>query len=109
MSKQPVVEAKRIVDQDKTDRHGLELVRGREVDLSDVQELRVKLIRRDKGIWSPHSYYLHRMERDILTAGMTKDEFKRRSAVALNMEQPLKLRKKFRNAEWKFTRTGEWD
>jgi len=107
MASQPIAEAKRIVVQHKTDRHGLELVRDREVDLSDVQELRVKLIRRDKGIWSPHTDYLYRMERDILTKGMTKGEFKRRSATVLKMEQPLN--KKFRNAEWKLARTGEWD
>jgi hypothetical protein len=106
-ARQPVTEAKRIVDQHETDRHGLELVRDREVDLSDVQELRVKLIRRDKGIWSPHTDYLCRMERDILTKGMTKGEFKRRSATVLKMEQWLN--KKFRHAEWKLARTGEWE
>jgi hypothetical protein len=104
---QPIAEANRIVVQHKADRNGLELVRDGEVDLSDVQELRVKLIRRDKGIWSPHTDYLHRMERDILTKGMTKDEFKRRSATVLKMEQWLN--KKFRHAEWKLARTGEWE
>ena len=106
-ARQPIVEAKRIVDQHETDRHGLGVLRGQEVDLSDVQELRVKLIRRDKGIWSPHTNYLHRMERDIISEGMTKGEFKRRSATALKIEQPLS--KKFRDAEWKLARTGEWD
>jgi len=106
-AKQPVAEAKRIIERYKTNRLGLELVHGRDIDLSDVQELRVKLIRRDKGIWSPHTDYLHRMERDILTKGMTKDEFKRRSATVLKMEQWLN--KKFRHAEWKLARTGEWE
>ena len=106
-ARQPIVEAKRIVDQHETDRHGLGVLRGQEVDLSDVQELRVKLIRRDKGIWSPHTDYLCRMERDILTKGMTKGEFKQRSATVLKMEQWLN--KKFRHAEWKLARTGEWE
>ena len=106
-AKQPVTEARRIVEQYKADQYGLELVHDRDVDLSDVQKLRIKLIRRDKGIWSPHTDYLHCMERHILSTGMTKGEFKRRSATALKMEQPLS--KKFRDAEWKFARTGEWE
>ena len=106
-AKQPVVEAKRIVNQQSVDRHKLDIVQDQEIDLSDVQELRVKLIRRDMGIWPPHTDYLNRIEIDILTRGMTSDEFKRRSAIALNMEQPIDKKKRY--AEWKFARLVEWD
>jgi hypothetical protein len=78
-------------------RHELGLVDGPEIDLSDVQELRTKLIRRDYGIWSPHTDYLHRMEKDILSGDMDLVEFKRRASVLLNMEQALS--KEFLKAE----------
>lgn len=103
---QPVREAKRIVQQYEADVIGVERDADQLVDLSDVQELRVKLIRRDYGIWSPHTDYLARMENDILTDGMSWEEFKRRSVVVMKMVQPLE--KSFRKAEYKLARTGEW-
>jgi hypothetical protein len=90
-AKQPVKEANRIISHYMTNRHELELVDGPENDLSDVQELRAKLIRRDYGIWSPHTDYLHRMEKDILSGNMDLVEFRRRSSVVLEMEQPLRV------------------
>jgi hypothetical protein len=47
------------------------------------------------------------MEKDILSGNMDVVEFRRKSSVALEMEQPLS--KKFRHSEWKFARTGEWE
>lgn len=104
-AKQPVREAKAIVARHRADRHKIELTSGRAIDLSDVQELRVKLIRRDYGVWSPHTDYLNRMERDILSGTMTASELKRRSTVLFGMKQPLS--KKFRKAEWLLSRIGE--
>lgn len=96
-AKQPVAEAKRIVQQYRTDRARVIVEPHQEIDLSDVQELRVKLIRRDKGIWSPHTDYLARMERKILAGEMTVEEFKKQSLVVLRMKPTLS--KHFRKAE----------
>ena len=104
-AKQPVREAKAIVARHRADRHKIEITRGRALDLSDVQELRVKLIRKDYGVWSPHIDYLKRMEIDILSGIMTANDFKCRSAVLMGMEQPLS--DKFRKAEWLLSMTGE--
>ncbi len=105
-AKQPVREAKRIVQRYEADKHKLNKEPLRAVDLSDVQELRVTLIQRDLGIWPPHTDYLRRMELDILTIGMTWDEFERRSVEAMKMEQALE--KAFRKAEKTLALTGKW-
>jgi hypothetical protein len=76
------------------------------IDLSDIQDLRAKLCCRDRGIWPPHSDYLRRIKEDLLSGKLTKAEFKRRSVVLLEMEQPLS--KEFREAEYRLMMTGEW-
>ena len=88
-AKQPIKTATKIAERALIDVDGQEIPVGSDLDLSDVQELRVKLLRRDFGIWPPHTDYLNRMEVDILSGAMTKQEFKRRSSVLLRMEQPL--------------------
>jgi hypothetical protein len=105
-AKQPIKEAKRIVQHHEANRLDVAAEYQRPVELSDVQELRVKLIRRDYGIWSPHTDYLHRMEKDILTTGMSWEEYERRAVVVMKMEQPLS--KEFRKAERDYARTGKW-
>ena len=60
-----------------------------EIDFSDVQELRVKLIRRDGGIWDPQAVMLHRMDVDIGTEGMSRDQFQEQAGLALGMRQAL--------------------
>lgn len=105
-AKQPVREARRIVQRALTTKNGMEVPIGAELDLSDAEELKVKLIKRDLGIWPPHSNYLLRIMKDIISGSITKAEFERRSAVLLGMEQPLS--KKFRVAEHKYQTTGDW-
>ncbi len=86
-AKQPKSEANRLIR-----RLQGELVEGvfsndNYLDLSDVQELRVKLIRRDRGIWPPHSDYLTKMEYMILDGSMTPKVFKEMSGLALNRKR----------------------
>ena len=59
------------------------------IDFSDVQELRVKLIRRDGGVWEPQALMLRRMEVDIATKGMTGEEFRERAGVVWGLRQVL--------------------
>ena len=104
--KQPIRRARQIAERTMTNRKGIKVPVNAKLDLSDVQELKAKLIKRDFGIWSPHSDYLRRILEDILSGNITKAEFERRSAVLLDMAQPLS--EDFRKAEWKLARTGEW-
>ena len=103
MAKQPMREAKRIDKQRKKDVALRGVETGSKVDLSDAQVLLVKLIRRDKGIWPPHTDYLKRIELRIIE-GMTRAEFEDMAATLMNMVQPLS--KEFREAEWELSRTG---
>lgn len=70
---------------------------GGEVDLSDVEELRVLLVRRDRGIWEPQRGMLHALELRILEGNVTRREFKRVAGLILGLEQVL--RPDFRKAE----------
>ena len=102
-ARQPKREARRLIEQ-----HRKQLARGLvngEVDLSDVQEVLVKLIRRDLGICSPHTHTLRRMERIILKKGMTKQEFERMAGTVLGMKQPQWVRE-FLKFEWERSRIG---
>ncbi len=62
---------------------------GDDIGLADVQELRVKLARRDGGVWSPQSLVLRRMECRIAGEGMTRDEFDDLAAAVWRMPQVL--------------------
>jgi hypothetical protein len=80
LARQPIAEAKRIVDQ--ADRRAVRrALQGNDarpsakVDLTDVQELRVKLIRRDGAIVEPHASLLRRLDARIATGAMTRGEF----------------------------------
>jgi len=106
-AKQPIREAKRIAQRAYAAKKDLDVPSGRKLDLSDAEELKAKLLKRDFGIWSPQSDYLLRIQKDICSGNITKAEFERRSAVLLDMVQPLS--KEFRKAEWKLARTGEWE
>ena len=102
---QPKREARRLIEQ-----HRKNLARGlvsdeKEIDLSDVQEVLVRLIRRDLGICSPHTNYLRRMERIILMDGMTRQEFELMAGTVLGMKQPKWVRV-FLKAEWERSRIG---
>lgn len=106
-ARQPIREAKRIGLRAYAAKKDLDVPSGRKLDLSDAEELKVKLIKRDLGIWPPHTDYLRRIQKDICSSNITKAEFERRSVVLLDMEQPLS--DQFRKAEWKLARTGEWE
>jgi hypothetical protein len=95
-AKQQMVEAKRIVQQIRKAKFAIE-IDGDFVDHSDVQELRVKLIRRDFGLWSPQREFLKRLDKHIAINGMTGDEFLKEAGVLLAIPQALS--KKVRMAE----------
>ncbi len=93
-ARQPIAEAKRIVDQTdrRTVRRALQGNDARppaKVDQSDVQVLRVKLIRRDGRMVEPHASLLHRMEVRIATGAMTRDEFEDVTSRVWTMNQAL--------------------
>ena len=96
-AKQPNVKAQLIVDAyRKAKLHGFDI--GEMADHSDTQELYVKLVRRDGGFWSPQRELLKKLERQIVSAGMTKNEFINKAAILWAMPQTLP--KSLRNAEW---------
>ena len=93
-ARQPIAEAKRIVDQ--ADRQAMRrALQGNDarlaakVDQSDVQELRVKLIRRDGGIVEPHASLLRRLDARIAAGAMTRDEFEETAARVWAMPKAL--------------------
>ncbi len=59
------------------------------VDHSDVQEFRVKLMRRDGGIVEPHASLLRRLDARIAADGMTRGEFEEEAARAWSMGRAL--------------------
>ena len=87
LAKQPVAEAKRIVSHPAR-KAVTGIAQANAVDFSNVQELRVRIIRRDLILDSPQAMYLARMERDIATKGMTGSEFQRRAELL--MSEPMK-------------------
>ena len=102
LAQRPRTEAKRIIRA----RHKEVADEIEQPDLSDVQELRAWLIRRDKGIWSPHSDYLKRMELIILTGKMDRETFVRMAAT-VKKKMPQSLPRWFRIQEWEADRKQE--
>lgn len=94
-AKQPLSEAKRIIKQEKL--AAIADPDRKKIDLSDAQELRVWLMRRDKGIWNPHSDFLARLEQQIAEGGMTEGAFREAAVILLDIVQPLPLT--FRKSE----------
>ncbi len=86
-AKQPAAEAKRILDHLARDAVA-GIVQADEIDFSDVQELRVRIVHRDLILDSPQASFLARMERDIAAKGMTKEVFLRRAEVLFS--EPMK-------------------
>ena len=85
-SRQPGVEARRIANHAK--RRAV-IIGHDEIDLADVQELRVKLLRRDGGIWEPQASLLHQMDASIASGEMDQEVFEESAAVVLGMAQAL--------------------
>lgn len=100
---QPNVEAKRIIKHHEKRALG---ERGKgEVDLSDITELEVTLIRRDGDLWPPQSTMLQKIAWQIVEEGMTRVEFEAAAATLLTMPQVLP--KSFREAEARYWRTSD--
>ena len=98
-AKQPNVEAKRIIQKYHLDKAS-SIAANDQIDLSDTEELRVRLFRRDSIIEEPHISLLESLERDIIICGMTTHEFKRRSSHILSI--PSALPKRMRQAEMEY-------
>ena len=86
-SRQPTVEARRIIAQ--ASRRAVEITHGDTIDLADVQELRVKLIRRDGGIVEPHASLLRRLDARIAAGAMTRGEFEEAASQVWAMPKAL--------------------
>ena len=84
-AKQPKRAAINIIKRHNAD--GLS-VNSETVDLSSAQELIVKLIRRDGGIYEPQASLVRRLELDII-GGISRDEFTKAAAVIIGMPQVL--------------------
>lgn len=85
-AKQPKTEAKRIIDAHRRNSVEIEVD---QIDLSHAQELRVTLIRRDGGVWSPQREFLKRMEIEIAQGAMSPEKFAKHADVFLRMPQAL--------------------
>lgn len=87
-ARQPLAEARRIIE--RVRRLQLRgILEGDGLDLSDVQELRVRLHRRDGGVWSPHADILARMERGIAAGDLDRPTFECMAATLLAMDQAI--------------------
>jgi len=89
-----MAEAKRIVAQANRQAvrhalHGNDARPPATVDHSDVQELRVKIIRRDGGIVEPHTSLLRRLDQRIATGAMNRGEFEEVASRMWAMRQVL--------------------
>jgi hypothetical protein len=104
--KQPGREARKIVDRALRIEGRMVRQNGKAVDLADFQELRTALVRRDCGLYSPHSDFIRRMENIFLRDGMSRAEFDRLAGTVLKMPQPLS--EDLLLAEAKLRETGEW-
>jgi hypothetical protein len=94
---QPRREARRIIEHCRAGVVGDVCRHNGTVDLSDAQELRVKLVNRDDGIWPPQRTTLHELECQIAKGEITPAQFRAKAAVLLAMPQALP--KSFRKVE----------
>ena len=104
-AKQPAREAQRIIEHRR--KKAVQDIGEDQIGLSDVQQIRVRIIRRDHGIWPPHEDYLGRMERMVAVGEMERENFKRMAATVLK-SIPQSLSKEFRKAEERLHRTGKY-
>ena len=87
-AKQPKAEAKRLVKYHEREKSKRNTPLETEVDLSDAQELRVKLIRKLGCLYrsDPQAMLLGKIELKIADGTMTKASFQKLTAAALKME-----------------------
>lgn len=85
-SLRPLVEAKKIIREFYlgTNEH-------HKLDFSDVQELRVKLIRRDHTLCPEQVDWLNRLDRRIAKGDITQSDFRNEAAMLLEMPNSLPL------------------
>lgn len=94
-SKQPMVDAKRLVKLFEREKAGNSVNIDEKVDFSNVQALRVKIIRKIGFVYpsDAHSMLLNRMDEEIAAGTMTKERFLLTAASLSKM----KLRKNDRD------------
>lgn len=85
---QPLAEARRIVAQAQRDASAGVLEHDG-IDFSDVQEIRVRLIRRHGILDRPHANLLCRMDRMIAEGNMSREAFATMAETALEMDTAL--------------------
>ena len=95
---QPTAEAKRIVAHAAREAvrralNGNDLRPGAEVDHSDVQELRAKIIRRDGAIVEPYASLLRQLDGRIASDGVSRREFEEVASSLWAMPQALPKKK----------------
>jgi hypothetical protein len=88
-AKQPLREARRIVSEALG--HATQATGRAKIDPSDVQELRVKLLRRDLILCPEQSDWLDRLERHVAAGTITWPEFDGEAEKLLLMENSLLL------------------
>lgn len=81
----PLARAKQLVEVHRTQ----DLGANPEIDFSDVQELRARLIRRDHVLDQPQVMLLSRMDRMIAEGGMDERTFKVLASEVLGMKPAL--------------------
>ena len=85
---QPKAEARRILNYQRGERAKRAMPVVAEVDFSDLQELRVKLIRKINYLYpsDPQALVLNRMEKEIAQGTMTEKQFKQLTTEVLDMD-----------------------
>jgi hypothetical protein len=106
-AKQPKAEARRIVKSVMLKRAIRKFKVDDELDHSDVQELRVKFIRKNGYLFpsDPQALPFNRMDREIAEGKMTPKRFQEQAAAAMNMKVGSAERK-IRKDEAKLLRQG---
>ncbi len=85
-ARQPVVEARRIAQ--AIQRASLPEI-GDGLDFSDIQEIRVRLIRRDGGLWPPQTDMLANLDRLLASGELSHEIFENMAVTVLGMPQAL--------------------
>ena len=85
-AKQPVAEARRIVDHWCRNAASVPI---EQVDLSDVQEIRANLFRKHGGIWEPHRTMLANLERRVVVGDVMPEDFREVAGRLVTLQPAL--------------------
>ena len=85
-AKRPSREARRIIDHW---RKNAASVPAEQLDLSDAQEIRVRLIRNHGGLWEPHRTMLATIEKRIVAGDIDSEEFREAAGRLVTLEPAL--------------------